>query len=637
MENDVIDLFVPGRLCLFGEHSDWAGQMRKFNSDIVPGQALVACIEEGIYATARISENMKSSTVMPNGKVSSFEYPMDPNRLRAIAAEGGYFSYIAGVAAYISTFYKIGGIELDCYKVTLPQKKGLSSSAAVCVLAARAFNRLYGLNLSVRGEMEAAYYGEHLTPSRCGRLDQACAYGKGIVDMTFNGDGLEVTSAKIGTPLNFVFADLKAKKDTVAILRDLNSAYPYPRTEMHKELHSLLGEKNAEHMEKVRTAIANGDARRLGALMTEAQKLFDRYAAPLSPEELKAEKLHNVLDDPNIQKYIYGGKGVGSQGDGTVQFLAKSEQDVQPLKDYLTKKLKLDCYSFTASKTENVRKAVIPVAGYGTRMYPATKVLRKELFPIIDKDGQAKPALMIMIEDLVKAGIEEICLVIRPGDEDLYLSLFQPIDEENLQSLPGALQSYENSLSGIKEKLVFVYQSKTAGFGHAVLQSANFAERDPVLLVLGDHLYSSKSNRSCFSQIIEAYGKTNGLTIGLFEIPPEEVSIYGVAQGDYTDGSKNLVKLGALVEKPTMEYAITKLGIEDRQLAVFLYVLTPDVYNSLYQMQRDKKVEHGEFQLTPSLDEVTKTKGAYGVVIDGERFDFGIPEKYRSTVANYGK
>ena len=160
IKKDIIELFVPGRLCLFGEHSDWAGQMRKFNSEIVPGKALVACINEGIYATARICENLKLSTVMPDGTIQSCEYPMDSSHLRNVASEGGYFSYIAGVAAYLSTFYNIGGIELDCFKVTLPQKKGLSSSAAICVLAARAFNRLYGLNLTVRGEMEAAYNGE---------------------------------------------------------------------------------------------------------------------------------------------------------------------------------------------------------------------------------------------------------------------------------------------------------------------------------------------------------------------------------------------------------------------------------------------------------------------------------------------
>jgi galactokinase len=257
-----INLFVPGRLCLFGEHSDWAGQMRKFNSGIVPGQALVACTEEGIYATARVNDKLMFKTVTPEGGTASFEHPFQSDELRRIASEGGFFSYIAGVAAYISTYYDIGGIELDVYRMTLPAKKGLSSSAAICVLTARAFNRLYGLNLTVRGEMEAAYYGEQLTPSRCGRLDQACAYGKGIMHVRFDGDNLTVNPVRIGAPLHFVFADLKGKKDTVAILRNLNAAYPYPQTDAHHDLHLLLGEINAG---SASTAVLRFNSPRLAA------------------------------------------------------------------------------------------------------------------------------------------------------------------------------------------------------------------------------------------------------------------------------------------------------------------------------------------------------------------------------------
>jgi UTP-glucose-1-phosphate uridylyltransferase len=263
--------------------------------------------------------------------------------------------------------------------------------------------------------------------------------------------------------------------------------------------------------------------------------------------------------------------------------------------------------------------------------------MRKELFPIVDVDGHTKPAILIVIEELVKAGIEEICLIIRPGDEELYLSLFQPLDDENLTKLQGGLQLYENKLAEVKEKIVFAYQEQIVGFGHAVLQSSRFAGDDPVLLVLGDHLYSSKSNRSCFNQMIDAYEKTKKMTIGLFEVPEKDVIRYGIAKGNYYDDEKKLVELDALVEKPTVDYAKASLSVDGNHLAVFLYVLTPDVYSSLNHMYRDGRVELGEFQLTPSLDEVIKTKGAFGVLVDGERFDIGLPEKYRSTVANYGK
>lgn len=629
-----ISLFVPGRLCLFGEHSDWAGQMRKFNSDITPGQALVACTSEGIYATACKSDTLKLSTVAPTGERISFECPFEPEKLRKIAEEGGYFAYVAGVASYISTYYEIGGIDLDCYDVTLPQKKGLSSSAAVCVLTARAFNRLYGLNLTVRGEMEAAFNGEQLTPSRCGRLDQACAYGSGIMHMRFDGDVLDVNPIHVGSDLHFVFADLKGKKDTITILRDLNSAYPYPRNDEHSALHGLLGKRNASINNQAIDAIKKGDALAIGNLMNDAQELFDLYATPLSPHELKSEKLHDTLKNSQVANWVYGGKGVGSQGDGMVQFIAKDNESQKQLMDYLANNLGFDCYSIIVPKTKTVRKAVIPVAGYGTRMYPATKMIKKEFLPIIDKDGYAKPALLIILDELINAGIEEICLIIRPGEEDLYLSLFNSLKDDKKNNLPDNLKAYENKLSDIKNKITFIYQNEMLGFGHAALQSAEFAGNEPVLLVLGDHLFHSDSTLNCVAQLINAYEKTKKLTIGLFQIDPSDVLHYGVVKGELVD--ERLVELNTLVEKPSVEYANSNLGVSDKQYAVLMYILTDEVYSSLRSQFQNSKTEFGELQLTPALDAVTRDNGAYGFIVDGERFDIGIPSAYRDTVTRFG-
>ena len=113
---------------------------------------------------------------------------MEPKALLAEAQKGGFWSYIAGVAYQVLTNYHVRGLVIDNYKTDLPMKKGLSSSAAICVLAARAFNRVYDLKMTVRGEMELAYQGEITTPSRCGRMDQGCAFGNRPVLMTFDGD-----------------------------------------------------------------------------------------------------------------------------------------------------------------------------------------------------------------------------------------------------------------------------------------------------------------------------------------------------------------------------------------------------------------------------------------------------------------
>jgi UTP-glucose-1-phosphate uridylyltransferase/mevalonate kinase len=610
--------------------------MRKFNSEIIPGRALVACTNEGIYATACRCEKLKLSTVTPDGTTVEFESSFLPHELNKIASEGGYFAYIVGVAAYIATYYDIGGIELDCHTMTLPQKKGLSSSAAICVLAARAFNRLYGLNLTLRGEMEAAYHGELLTPSRCGRLDQSCAYGKGIIHMRFDSDKLDANPIKIGAPLHFVFADLKAEKNTIAILRDLNVAYPYPSTNEHRDLHDLLGKYNDTIINDAIRAMKDGDSARIGELMNFAQEQFNRYAVPLSPIELKAEKLRSVLSDPNLYEWIYGGKGVGSQGDGSIQFIAKNEECQVKLKKYLTDNLGLDCYTVTIPKTQAVRKAVIPVAGYGTRMYPATKVIKKEFFPVIDTDGYAKPALLIILEELLNSGITEICLVIRPGEENLYLSLFEKLQKSNEYNLPDSLKAFENKLSAIQEKVVFAYQEQMLGFGDAVLKSEVFSAGEPVLLVLGDHLYRSSGNTTCSKQMIDAYEKTEKLTVGLFEISLEDTPKYGVAKGSITTAGEP-AKLHALTEKPSAEYAKSYLGINGKQYGVFMYVLTPDVYKVLIKQFTQNKTEFGEFQLTPALDAIARKTGAFGVMINGERFDIGMPKEYRHTVANYSK
>ena len=139
MDDTSIQLFVPGRLCLFGEHSDWAGQNIVFNADIVPGRAIVTGIEQGIYATATKAKEFSVCSELPEYKDSSFSCPMDKDALRQVAKAGGFFSYVAGVASYICEWYRAGGISIEITKMDLPMKSGLSSSAAICVLVAKAY------------------------------------------------------------------------------------------------------------------------------------------------------------------------------------------------------------------------------------------------------------------------------------------------------------------------------------------------------------------------------------------------------------------------------------------------------------------------------------------------------------------
>jgi mevalonate kinase len=212
-------IFVPGRICLFGEHSDWAGGYRRINAEIEKGYALICGTNQGIYA--EVSSHPTSlvlTSTLPDGTTAGpYEISMNPKALMEEAQKGGYWSYVAGVAYQVLTNYHVRGLVINNYKTDLPIKKGLSSSAAISVLAARSFNRVYDLKLTVRGEMELAYQGEITTPSRCGRMDQGCAFGDRPVLMTFDGDRLDTTEVQIKQELYFVIIDLAAQKDTMEI------------------------------------------------------------------------------------------------------------------------------------------------------------------------------------------------------------------------------------------------------------------------------------------------------------------------------------------------------------------------------------------------------------------------------------
>lgn len=640
--NRRVSLFVPGRLCLFGEHSDWAGTYMLQNADIPEGQAIVTGINLGIYADATVSDKFEVTTIDNNGMRISFSCNMNLKELKKHAADPFIFSYCCGVAAFMHENYHVGGVKIDVTKVDLPMKKGLSSSAAICCLVAKAFNELYGLQISTRGIMQIAYRGELLTGSRCGRLDQACAYGETPVLMHFSQGEIDVEKLRVGKTFYWVIADLCASKNTKKILAYLNRAYPFATDELGEREQQALGKDNHEIIKRAKKAMEEGNPEELGQIMNDAQKLFDEKIAPVCPEELTAPVLHSVLNDPYIQPFIYGAKGVGSHGDGTVQLLAKDKESQQKIVDYLNNERNMDAFGFNLKAGGKIKKAIIPIAGNGTRMFPQTLFTKKALLPVIDKEGVVKPALMYMLEELVAAEIEEIYLIVGDGEDEEYRKMFSyDIDEKYMKMLPEKTREYYCKINEIGRRIHYIVQKDKKGFGHAVYQAREFLKKEPALMMLGDFIYKSNLSLSCTQQTINAYNKSGGkAVVSIKRVPFDECHNYGIIHGKFTEERYYLMDVDKMVEKPTKEQAQSELAVDGECFATFgQYVLTDEVFQYLEQ-EIKKQVEDpasGEVDVTKALMDQAQKGELVGVDVDGESYDVGLPEMYYRTFIDYRK
>jgi galactokinase len=316
--------FVPGRLCLFGEHSDWAAAYRTHDPTIAAGWCLVAGTDQGLSVAARRGDRyVEIESVLPTRDRHVVELRAESGALDRAARSPHFFRYVAGAAAEMHARYGVGGLSLQL-RSDLPVQKGLSSSAAVCVATVRAFARAYGLELDAAQEMEIAYAGERRTGSECGRMDQVVAHGRNLTALCFDGDGVEVERFRSGGALRLLVVDLRRGKDTRRILRDLNRCYPDAASERAHRVRAALGPRNRELHHRARAALEAGDAAELGACMLEAQRRFDVDVAPASPA-LDAPRLREVLAHPAVAELGHGGKGVGSQGDGCAQIVTRGE------------------------------------------------------------------------------------------------------------------------------------------------------------------------------------------------------------------------------------------------------------------------------------------------------------------------
>lgn len=255
-----------------------------------------------------------------------------------------------------------------------------------------------------------------------------------------------------------------------------------------------------------------------------------------------------------------------------------------------------------------ITKAIIPVAGMGTRFLPASKAQPKEMLAVVDK-----PVIQYIVEEAVASGIEEIIFVTSIGKralEDHFDRNFEL--EYRLEQKKKKQELKEVSAIGKLAKFAFVRQNKPLGDGHAVLSALPFVDaHEPVAVLFGDDIIDGK--RPTLAQLIDVYEKYQDPVLALQEVPKKDVSSYGVIAGIET--AKNTWEINKFVEKPPVAKAPSNLAVVGR------YVLTPDIFHLL---KTQKPGKDGEIRLADAFETHLKNKGAlYGRIFEGTRYDCG--------------
>ena len=253
-----------------------------------------------------------------------------------------------------------------------------------------------------------------------------------------------------------------------------------------------------------------------------------------------------------------------------------------------------------------IKKAVIPAAGWGTRLLPATKAQPKEMLPIVDK-----PAIQYIVEEAVAAGIEDI-LIITSKDKQSIEDHF-----DISQALEDALEKQGKTellkiVKDISEMITIhsVRQKEQKGLGHAIYCAKTFVGDDPFAVLLGDDIIHSK--KPVIQQMIEVYKEKEAPILGCKTVPKKDVSKYGIVNYSRRDG--DIYKVEDMIEKPSPAEAPSNLAILGR------YIITPEIFDILENTPPGKG---GEIQLTDALKTMLDKRAVYGYDFEGKRYDVG--------------
>ncbi|MCX8076851.1 MAG: UTP--glucose-1-phosphate uridylyltransferase GalU [Aquificaceae bacterium] len=265
-----------------------------------------------------------------------------------------------------------------------------------------------------------------------------------------------------------------------------------------------------------------------------------------------------------------------------------------------------------------VRKAVLPVAGWGTRFLPATKAMPKEMFPIIDK-----PVIQFIVEECLDAGIDNIIFVTgrhkRPIEHhfDINTDL-----EKHLENC-GKTQLLKNIMEISRlVNPIYIRQKEQLGLGHAVLVSEPTVGYEPFIVCLGDVIL--KDEESVLTKMMEVYRRFGKSVIAVFEVEEREVSKYGIIDGRHIERDIHIID--DLIEKPKIEEAPSRLAIVGR------YLFTPKIFEKLKVTPPGRG---GEIQLTDAIKLLLEEEAVYAIKINSKVYDTGTPMGYLQTMIEF--
>ncbi len=279
-----------------------------------------------------------------------------------------------------------------------------------------------------------------------------------------------------------------------------------------------------------------------------------------------------------------------------------------------------------------IRKAVITAAGRGARLYPVADTVQKAMLPLVDRDGLAKPMMQIIAEEAIESGIEEICIVCAPGDEQQYLNQLRLLQENLLHACQGAewAQQQAAKLDNMVRRLCFAVQKEPLGYGHAVYCARDFVGGESFLLLLDDHLYiSALRNKRCAEQVISLAEQEDSAVSAVQATREHLVGYYGTVSGKRIPDVPGVYQIERIIEKPSVSMAETLLQTPGLRNAYYLcffgmHVLPHrifDILGAAIEKSDAHSVNAGEVQLTPALQELVNREKCLAIEVAGSRYD----------------